>query len=158
MCSFYSRSLLGTYLIPSLWDVSLSIYFFTFIQFNVDHFIPFILASPSLWDVPLSISFFLLLYVSSFLFSMGQRRPLFRLFLVFSNKHYNFYNKSMWKMSIQYTVPGFEPTTLEHESSPITTRPGLPPRIYLSFLWSFCLFLLLLCYVPLFQSRHTKAS
>ena len=28
-------------------------------------------------------------------------------------------------MSIQYTVPGFEP--LEHESSPITTRPGLPP-------------------------------
>ena len=35
-------------------------------------------------------------------------------FRSFSNKHqYNFYNKSMWKNvnSIQYTVPGFEPTT-----------------------------------------------
>ena len=42
----------------------------------------------------------------------GPTRPLFRLFLVFSNKHhYNFYNKYMWKMSIQYTVPGFKPTT-----------------------------------------------
>ena len=30
-------------------------------------------------------------------------------------------------MSIQYNVPGFELTTLEHESPPITTRPGLPP-------------------------------
>ena len=30
-------------------------------------------------------------------------------------------------MSIQYMVLGFEPTTLEHESPPITTRPGLPP-------------------------------
>ena len=27
------------------------------------------------------------------------------------------------KMSIQYAVPGFEPTTLEPESSPITTGP-----------------------------------
>ena len=27
----------------------------------------------------------------------GQPRPLFRLFFVFSNKQYNFYNKSMWK-------------------------------------------------------------
>ena len=26
-------------------------------------------------------------------------------------------------MSIQYAVPGFEPTTLEPESSPITTGP-----------------------------------
>ena len=43
-------------------------------------------------------------------------------------------------MSIQYTVPGFEPTTLEHESSPITTRPGLPPRIYLSFYGPFVCF------------------
>ena len=32
-------------------------------------------------------------------------------------------------MCIQYTVPGFEPTTLHHESSPITTRPGLPPKV-----------------------------
>ena len=31
----------------------------------------------------------------------------------------------MWKMSVQYKVPGLEP--LEHESVPITTRSGLPP-------------------------------
>ena len=31
------------------------------------------------------------------------------------------------KMSIQYKALGFEPTTSQHESSPITTRPGLPP-------------------------------
>ena len=30
-------------------------------------------------------------------------------------------------MSIQYTVPGFELLTFEHESSPITTKPGLLP-------------------------------
>ena len=46
---------------------------------------------------------------------MGQPRPLFRLFsVVFSNKHqFNFYNKSKSKKfnSIQYTAPGFEPTT-----------------------------------------------
>ena len=28
---------------------------------------------------------------------IGQPRPLFRLCLVFSNKHYNYYNKYMWK-------------------------------------------------------------
>ena len=58
-----------------------------------------------------------------------QPRPLFRLFLVFSDKQYIFYNKSMWKnvMSIQYTVPAFNPRPLKHESPPITTRPGLPP-------------------------------
>ena len=43
---------------------------------------------------------------------MGQPQPLIGLFLVFSNKHhYNFYNRYMWKMSIQYKVPGFEPMT-----------------------------------------------
>ena len=45
---------------------------------------------------------------------LGQPRPLFHLFLVFSNKHhYNFYNRSMWKnvMSIQYMAPGFKPPT-----------------------------------------------
>ena len=44
----------------------------------------------------------------------GQPQPLFCLFSVFSNKQYNFYNKSMWKnvqMSIQYTGPVFKPTT-----------------------------------------------
>ena len=49
-------------------------------------------------------------YVHNF-FKLDQPRPLFCLFLVFSNKQYNFYNKSMWKMSIQYPALGFEPTT-----------------------------------------------
>ena len=35
--------------------------------------------------------------VRDYFLKMGQPRPLFRLFLVFSNKHYNFYNKYMWK-------------------------------------------------------------
>ena len=43
---------------------------------------------------------------------MGRPPLFYRLFLVFSIKyHYNFYNKYLWKMSIEYTVPGFEPTT-----------------------------------------------
>ena len=32
-----------------------------------------------------------------FFLKMGQPRPLFCLFSVFSNKHYNFYNKYLWK-------------------------------------------------------------
>ena len=32
-------------------------------------------------------------------------------FQCFSNNQHIFYNKFMWKMSIQYTVPGFELTT-----------------------------------------------
>ena len=39
-------------------------------------------------------------YSIDFFKKMGQPRPLFRLFSVFSNKHYNFYNNNMWKMSI----------------------------------------------------------
>ena len=37
----------------------------------------------------------------------------FRLFSVVSNKQYNFYNKSMCKnvICIQYSAPGFKPTT-----------------------------------------------
>ena len=36
---------------------------------------------------------------------------LLHFFFIFSNKHYNFYNKYMWKMSIEYRVLGYEPTT-----------------------------------------------
>ena len=40
------------------------------------------------------------------------------LFSVFTNKHhYKFNNKLMWKMSIQYMVPGFKPTTFGTVSS-----------------------------------------
>ena len=67
-----------------------------------------------------------------FLKKMGQPRPLFRLFLVFSSKQYNFYKKSMWKTSKcpsslqrQDSNPKFN----VHESSPITTRQGLPPSL-----------------------------
>ena len=35
---------------------------------------------------------------------MDQPRPLFRLFLVFSNKQYNFTTKSMWKMSCTSSI------------------------------------------------------
>ena len=37
---------------------------------------------------------------------MGQPRPLFRLFLVLSNKQYNFCNKSMWKKCHVHPVNG----------------------------------------------------
>ena len=39
-----------------------------------------------------------------------------------------------FKMSIQYTVPGFEPTTFRTWALPITTRPGLPPRKKICYL------------------------
>ena len=42
---------------------------------------------------------------------MGQSRPLFRLFSVFSKKINFNTNMCCEKMAIQYTVPGFEPTT-----------------------------------------------
>ena len=55
---------------------------------------------------------------------MGQTRSLFLLFLVFSKKQYNFYNNSMCPSSIWHRDSNPQP--FEHESSPITTRPGLP--------------------------------
>ena len=44
---------------------------------------------------------------------MGQPRPIFIIYIwSFSKKHhYNFYNKYMLKVTIRYTMPGFEPTT-----------------------------------------------
>ena len=50
-------------------------------------------------------------------------------FQSFSNKQYNFYNKSMWKMSCPSSIRRLDsnPWPLECESPPITTRPGLPP-------------------------------
>ena len=55
---------------------------------------------------------------------MGQTRPLFRLFLVFSNKQYNFYNKSMLKMSCPSSIRcrDLNPRPLERESPRIATR------------------------------------
>ena len=42
---------------------------------------------------------------------MGQPWPFFVYFQSFQSNIKFFYNKYMWKMSIQYMVPGFEPTT-----------------------------------------------
>ena len=43
-------------------------------------------------------------------------------------------------MSIQYTAPGFEPMTFGHESPPITTRPGLPPKLVDNLIYDFFVF------------------
>ena len=59
---------------------------------------------------------------------MGQPRPLFRLFSVFSNKHYNFYNKIYEKCPSSIQCRDSNPRPLKRESLPITTRPGLPPK------------------------------
>ena len=60
---------------------------------------------------------------------MGQPQPLFLLFLVLSCKQDIFYSKSMWKMSkcpSNIWRRDSNPQPFKHESSPITTRPGLP--------------------------------
>ena len=64
---------------------------------------------------------------------MGQPRPLFVYVRSFSTKQYNFYNESMRKMSCTTSIWCWDlnPQPLIHESSPITTRPGLPPLIRL---------------------------
>ena len=49
------------------------------------------------------------------------------LFSVFSSKHRYKLQQIYVKKSIQYMVPGLNPRPSEHESPPITTRPGLPP-------------------------------
>ena len=63
------------------------------------------------------------------MFLKDQPQSLFHLFPVFSNKQYNFYNKSMWKMSCPSGLWCWDsnPRPLEHDSSPIITRPVLPP-------------------------------
>ena len=51
----------------------------------------------------------------------------FSFIFVFSIKHYIFYNKEMWKMSINICGWDLNPRPLEYETPPITTRPGLLP-------------------------------
>ena len=50
-------------------------------------------------------------YAARVFFKKGYPRPLNHLFFVFPNKQYNFYNRLMLKMSIQYPASGFELTT-----------------------------------------------
>ena len=86
-------------------------------------------------------------------FFMDQTRPLFRLFSVFSNKQYNFYNKSMWKMPCSSSIRRWDlnPWPLECESPPITTRPGLPPSIHFLCYWKNWLL-----YIKLYWTNRVK--
>ena len=64
-------------------------------------------------------------------FKNGPTPASFSIFSVFSNKQYNFYNNSMWKMSCPSSIQRRDsnPRPLEHKMSPITTRPGLPSDV-----------------------------
>ena len=62
-------------------------------------------------------------------FLMGQPRPLFCLFLVFSNKQYIFTTNQCEKCSPSLRYCNSNPRPLERESPLITARPGLPPNI-----------------------------
>ena len=66
---------------------------------------------------------------------MGHPRPLFRLFSVFFKQTIQFLQQINVKnvKSIKYLATGFKPTPLERESPPITTRPGLPPPVFVYF-------------------------
>ena len=62
----------------------------------------------------------------------------FSLIFIFSNKHQCIiYDKSMWKKSCPSCIRAWDsnPQPFKHESSPITTRPGLPP--YFFDIWPF---------------------
>ena len=77
----------------------------------------------------------------TFFKKMGQPWPLFRLFSVFSCKQYNFTTNQCKKCSSVHPVDSGEIQTYKpykHESSPLTTRPGLPSKWTL-FLHNNCL-------------------
>ena len=61
---------------------------------------------------------------------MGNHRPLFHSFSVFSNKHYIFttYKGKIYPSSTWYWDSNPRPIW-RRESPPVTTRPGLPPNL-----------------------------
>ena len=68
-------------------------------------------------------------------FLNGPSQASFWFIFVFSNKHYNFYNKYMLKnVHPVYRALDLNPRPSEHESPPTTTRPGLPPVHFLFYL------------------------
>ena len=74
-----------------------------------------------------------------FIKKIGQPRPLFRLFSVFSNKHDKFLQQ-IYVKKCPYSIRcrDSNPQPLKRESPPITTRPGLPPKILIkSNRWGF---------------------
>ena len=78
---------------------------------------------------------------------------------VFSNKHYNFYIKYMWKKFCPSSIwcRDSNPQPSEHESPPITTRPRLLPFHCLDFVWNVFSSLLLLSFLP-FPSLFQKPT
>ena len=69
---------------------------------------------------------------------MGQPRPLFRLFLVFFKQTIQLFQQiNVKKCQSSIWCWDLKPQPLEHELSPITTRPGLLPPTNTFFLeWS----------------------
>ena len=66
-----------------------------------------------------------------FYLKMGQPRPLFHFFVYSNNTFYNFLqqiNVKKYPSSIWCRDSNLQP--LEHESPPITTRPGLPAIVH----------------------------
>ena len=63
--------------------------------------------------------------------NMGQPRPLFHLFSSFQINITIFIADIYGKMSIKYMELGFKLTTFEHDTPPMTNRPGLPPTYVL---------------------------
>ena len=69
-----------------------------------------------------------LLKVQAVFFKMGQPRPLFVYFRSFQTINRIFTTNQCEKCQcIQFRLQDSNPRPFEHESSPITTRPGLPP-------------------------------
>ena len=68
---------------------------------------------------------------------MGQPLPIFIYFWSFQTTNTSFTTNQCEKMSSPSSIPcqDSNPRPLEHESSPITTRPGLPPERGLVWLW-----------------------
>ena len=63
---------------------------------------------------------------------MGQPRPQFVYFRSFSNKHYKFLQQiDVKKCPFSIWYRDSNPRPLEHESLPITTRPGSRPILLL---------------------------
>ena len=79
---------------------------------------------------------------------MGHPRPLFSFVFVFANKHYKLFNKNM--SSVRCLDSNTQPS--DHQSHPITTRPGLPAHSICRYVVSF--FSLSICTICswLFQS------
>ena len=76
------------------------------------------------WDVP----FFKKYQANYVFFENGPSPPSFLFIFVFSNKHYNFTTNKCEKCSSSIRHWDSNPRPLEHESPPITIRPGLPPQ------------------------------